>query len=120
MSDLLELAEAQLGSAAPHSTRMACWLARSAMEEIIDVLLRAKAVAPGDWASARSRLTCLQVAYEGSSIPGTAQYVWSRLSEACHQHAYELAPTYSEAQHLLQLVRALANAGSSDVVAAGT
>lgn len=107
MSDLLELAEAQLASPQPHSNRMACWLARSAMEQIIDRLLSAQGVQPGGLASARSKLTCLEVAYEGTAVPSQAQYAWNRLSEACHQHAYELTPTSSEAKHLIEMVRTL-------------
>lgn len=110
MSDLLDLAEAQLLSPRPHSNRMACWLARSAMEEVIDNLLVAADLHPGEWASARSKLTCLEVAYEDSAIPGKVQYAWSRLSDACHQHAYQLSPTYSETKHLVELVRSVSPA----------
>lgn len=110
MSDLLELAETQLLSPGPHSNRMACWLARSAMEDIIDELLATKGFHPGERASARSKLTCLEVAYEGTAIPRRAQYAWSRLSEACHQHAYQLSPTYSETEHLVHLVRSVSPA----------
>lgn len=109
MSDLLDLAEAQLNLPTPHSNRMACWLARAAMEEAIDQLLAAKDLQLGQGASARSKLTCLEVCYEHTAIiPRNAQYAWSRLSEACHQHAYELSPTYTETKHLLRLVQSLA------------
>lgn len=108
MSDLLGLAEARLDSPTPHSNRMACWLARSAMEETVDQLLAAKGLELGPLASTRSKLTCLEVAYENTDIAARAQYAWSRLSDACHQHAYELSPTYVETTHLVELVRSIA------------
>lgn len=107
MSDLLGLAEAQLAAARPHSNRMACWLARSALEQAVDDLLASQDVTTGPHASVRSKLTCLEVAYESTDVPAQAQYAWSRLSEACHQHAYQLTPTSSEVKHLIELVRSL-------------
>lgn len=109
MSDLLGLAEAQLNSPTPHSNRMACWLARSALEELIDRLLEARDLDVGEGASTRSRLTILEVAYEGTPVPAKAQYAWSRLSDACHQHAYELSPNFAETNHLLATVRSIVN-----------
>ncbi len=38
-----------------------------------------------------------------------AEYAWNRLSDACHQHAYQLTPTYSEVRHLVGLVEELAS-----------
>ena len=107
MSDLLDVAEAQLAAPSPHSNRMACWLARSALEQAIERLLGARGIQAGARASARSKLTCLEVTYEGTDVPVRAQYAWSRLSEACHHHAYELTPISSEAKHLIELVRML-------------
>ena len=108
MSELLVLARAQLDASGSHSNRMACWLARAALEETIDRLLEDADVTCGERASGRSKLSCLEVAYADSGVPARAQYAWSRLSEACHHHAYELSPTHSETQHLVDLVGALA------------
>lgn len=108
MTGLLELAEAQLAEGDAHAARRACWLARSAMEERLDALLTARGIDVGPRASTRSKLTCLEAAYaDEPGLANRAQYLWSRLSEACHQHAYQLSPTYGEVSHLLELLRAL-------------
>ena len=108
MSDLLELAVAQLATGDAHANRRACWLARSAMEERLDTLLAARGLDVGERASTRSKLSCLEAAYaDQPDLANRAQYLWSRLSEACHQHAYELSPTYSEVRHLLEALDGL-------------
>jgi hypothetical protein len=117
VSDLLALARLQLEVPGAHSNRIGCWLARSALEDVIDQLLAARSVEPGAEASTRSRLTCLEVAYqEQPDLPARAGYAWSRLSEACHQHAYQLSPTYSEARHLLDLVETFVTRESEEQV----
>ena len=110
MSTLLALAVAQLGQGDAHANRRAAWFARSALEDVIAELLQAKQVDVGPLASGRSKLTCLEALYrEESPVLATrAEYAWARLSEACHQHAYELAPTHIEVEHLVQLVGSLA------------
>ncbi|MFC4127223.1 hypothetical protein [Nocardia rhizosphaerae] len=104
---LLELAAIQITGKSPHSNRMAAWLTRTALEQTVSELLQARGVEPGR-ASGRARLACLEVAYDDSpDIAARAQYAWTRLSEACHHHAYQLSPTYQEVQHLLESVRVL-------------
>lgn len=111
MTGLMTLARAQIARRSPHSNRIAAWLTRTALEHIIDELLRARGIEPGK-ASGRARLACLEVAYrDESDIPSRSQYAWSRLSEACHQHAYQLSPTYQEVQHLLEIVCDLEKCG---------
>ncbi|TQM25894.1 hypothetical protein [Nocardia bhagyanarayanae] len=107
MTSLLTLAGAQIARQSPHSNRIAAWLTRTALEQIVDELLRAKGIEAGR-ASGRARLACLEVAYHDQhEVPSRSQYAWTRLSEACHQHAYQLSPTYQEVQHLLEIVRGL-------------
>lgn len=109
MNTLVEKASQQLESRDPYSLRRACWLARTALELVITELLGAKGVA-ADRASERARLSCLEGLYvDDRALAHRAEYAWSRLSEACHQHAYELAPTHLEVQHLVGLVAELAN-----------
>lgn len=109
MSTLLEKASGQLESAGPHSLGRACWLARAALEGVIIDLLTAKGVT-ADRASERAKLSCLEGIYVGDrDLVHKAEYAWSRLSDACHQHAYQLAPTYSEVRHLVGLVEELAS-----------
>ena len=65
-------------------------------------------------ASMRSQLLCLDktVTRDQSS---RAAYAWHRLSEACHQHAYELAPTVGELHFLLEEVESLLASDSPDI-----
>jgi hypothetical protein len=108
VSELLDLAEEQLTMGGANANRRACWLARSAMEERLDALLTARTIDPGPLASTRSKLSCLETAYaDEPGLANGAQYLWSRLSEACHQHAYELSPTYGEVRDLLLALRRL-------------
>lgn len=114
MSHLLGMAAAQLRSSNAHSNRVACWLARAAAEEAIDALLIDKGV-DARAASGRSKLSSLAAVYgESSDIPHQAHYVWTRLSEACHQHAYRLSPIYAEVAHLINLVGRLASVGTGE------
>ncbi len=111
MTGLLTVAREQLADGDAHACRRACWLARSAVEDRVEELLAAASItvdgSEGS-ASMRAKLSCLEVAYAGTpAVAATAQYVWSRLSQACHQHAYELSPTYAEAAHLLDLIESL-------------
>lgn len=112
-TELLQAADATLRAAAATSNRLACWLSRSALESVVESLLRARGYDVHTM-NMRTRLSCLEVAYEDElEISARAQYAWSRLSQACHQHAYQLDPTFSEADHLLSLVRRLAMAQPS-------
>ncbi|NKY59158.1 hypothetical protein [Nocardia flavorosea] len=107
MTTLLELAVTHLAARTPHSNRIAGWFARAALEETIDNLLHARNIDPGR-ASARARLCFLEVAYRDvPEVAAEAGYAWDRLSQACHQHAYQLSPTYSEVAHLLATVSTL-------------
>ena len=108
MNTLVEKACQQLESPDPYSLRRACWLARTALEGVIVDLLKVKGVT-ADRASERAKLSCLEGIYVGDrDLVHKAEYAWSRLSEACHQHAYQLAPTYPEVRHLVGLVEELA------------
>ena len=59
-------------------------------------------------ASERAKLTMLEGAYvDNRELASKAQYAWHRLSEACHQHAFELSPTHTEATDLIAIVATL-------------
>lgn len=108
MNDLLTQAERLLNGevAVPaHSARAACWLARAALEEAVGALLVNRRLEPGA-ATMRTRLICLESAYRATDDATVmdAMYVWTALSAATHHHAFELAPTLSEARHLVDLV----------------
>ena len=110
MTDLLEQASQCLtGEIVPrHAIRAACWFGRAALDAEVSRLLRARGLEPGS-ASTRSLLSCLESAYAVSDrdIVEFAEYAWVGLSQAAHEHAFELAPTAEEARHLLALVARL-------------
>lgn len=79
------------------SSRTAAFLARRALEEIIDVRCDILGVA-APWASTRSQLIILRAL--DPEVGDAAASAWNRLSGACHVHAYELQPSVAEVQHL--------------------
>lgn len=98
----LDQAARLLSSGLPGSSRMAAWLARSALED--GVVQRLHTLGHDTrGASMRSRLTCLHVLDQARA--SDAEYAWHRLSGACHQHAFELAPNATEVRTLLRQVR---------------
>lgn len=91
--------------AAGSSARLAAFLARQALEELVmERCMALNAPAPG--ASMRSRLTILR-ALDTTARADAAAVAWNRLSNACHHHAYELAPTVAEVRHLCGVVAVL-------------
>jgi hypothetical protein len=110
MTALLAKAHEQLESAGPYSLRRACWLARAALEQMIETRLKSKGIQASN-ASERAKITCLEGAYaDDRDFVFRVEYAWNRLSDACHQHAYQLAPTYGEVGHLINLVESLSTA----------
>lgn len=107
MSQLLALADGYLNAATPGRVRQTCWIARRGLEQIVGQLLHVKGFAMPD-ATMSSQLITLQVLYDGTQIPGLAWHCWRVLSRACHQHAYELSPTYAEVAGWLEDVHVLA------------
>lgn len=92
-----------------HSVRAAAWVTRSALEEVVSGLVRAKGLDPGN-ATTRTLLGCIEVLYQEDAphIASEAQYAWDALTQASHHHAYELAPTHAEVRTLTDLVRRVA------------
>lgn len=87
------------------SARMAAFLARQALELIVDQ--RCTAVgAPAPWASMRSKLAVLR-SLDTEDGADSAAIAWSRLSSACHVHAFELQPSVAEIRHLCEVVASL-------------
>ena len=78
--------------------RAGALLARQALESALDEFWRQHA--PGvERCSMRAQLLCLPSSLQGDKTDGLAErtaYAWIRLSRACHQHVYELAPTAAE------------------------
>lgn len=93
------------------SSRMAAFVARQALEEIIELRCAAlKAPAPG--ATMRSKLLVLS-ALDDPEAAYAATVAWNRLSNACHLHAYEMQPSVAEVEHLCAMVARLLPASCS-------
>lgn len=76
--------------------RACAMLIRQALETGVDAIwLASPGTASLTRSSMRSQLTCLP-AYIDPQLAGEISYIWVALSEACHYHAYELAPTAVE------------------------
>lgn len=118
MSDPLRLATALLDGEVRvplHSVRAAAWLTRTALEDVVRQLIEAKGFEPGRSTMA-ARLSCLEVLYERDdpALARSVQYAYSRLSTACHHHAYELAPAHADVRYLLRLVEGFRTVGAMD------
>jgi hypothetical protein len=88
-------------------TRSAALLARTALELRIDQLLTAKGLQI-QGAGMRTKLICLRTLVS-ADLGDRAAVAWGGLSNACHQHAYELSPTSAEVAHLIALVESLSS-----------
>lgn len=93
--------------------RVACWLARRALESLVAELLRTRSLDLGD-SSMRSRLICLSVAYgDRPGLVTDVSNLWDQLTRNCHHHAYELTPTVGEAQDMVSRLAAAARSAST-------
>lgn len=99
----------------PRQLHMACWLARQALEDMLDelVTVTARALDPGvhldlRGMSARTKLATITVLLESTPVPRHALTAWDNLSQACHLPAYELSPTPAEVRLWLADVGELA------------
>lgn len=112
-SSLLERAQALLddsGSVETDSvpsnsmqpTRAAAWLARTSLEAAIGSVLTDRGIQARE-ATMRCRLACLHVLCP--DVAHVASAAWWGLSRCYHHHAFELTPTHTEVEHLLDLVR---------------
>jgi hypothetical protein len=109
MSAVELLGQAQRILTAPNgeglSSRLAAFLARQALEEIIDRRCSDNDVLIPR-ATARSKLVVLR-ALDTAQAADHAALAWNRLSNACHVHAYEMQPSVAEIEQLCALVASL-------------
>ncbi len=97
------------GGADGLNARLAAFLARQALEEIVEERLSDLEVS-APWANARSKLIILR-ALDNAEAAQSAQVAWNRLSEACHVHAFEMQPSTAEVTHLCRQVASLLPTG---------
>lgn len=90
------LADTSAGATGGAWPRMVALLTRQALEKALCEFWAASPSTSGLGACARkSQLACLPF-YLDARAAREAAYLWATLSDACHYHAYELAPTAAE------------------------
>ena len=106
-AELLDLARGLLGRADPKTAglwpRAAALLGRQALEEGLDAYWAGRGVDLAACA-ARPQLICLRSYLPDASLSARVHHTWGALSDACHHHTYELAPTAQELGTLFDTV----------------
>jgi len=90
--------------ASGNTARLAAFVARQAVEALVDVRCTELGMACPT-ATMASKLAVLK-SLDDTGFGPTMMYAWNRLSECCHQHAYELSPTIAEVSGLCAAVAA--------------
>lgn len=86
------------GPGSGNSARLAAFVARQAIEALVDERLKAVG-AECSAASMRSRLAILK-SLDDQERTAQIEFVWNQRSACCHHHAFELAPTVGEVRTL--------------------
>lgn len=87
--------------------RAVAYLSRQALEGYLDALWCERA--PGtERVSTRAQLICLPCFLGNVDLARQITYTWNGLSQACHHHSYELAPTATELRSWLGVIGELA------------
>jgi hypothetical protein len=109
---LLERADVKTAGLWP---RAAALLARQALEQSLDSYWNAKGVALASVGTS-PQLICLRAYLNDDPLAARVRHTWNALSQVCHHHPYELAPTVGELSLLLAGVRDLVAATASKAV----
>ena len=106
-SELFALSRGLLSRTDPETAglwpRASALLARQALEAALDRYWAARGV-PLDACPTLPQLVCLSRYLDDAELAGQVRHAWNALSDACHHHAYELAPTVEELAALLDAV----------------
>lgn len=86
--------------------RAAALLARQALEQSLDAYWQAKGMSLAQLATG-PQLICLADYLDDRSLGERVRHAWGALSDACHHHAYELAPCAGELRGWIATVREL-------------
>ena len=87
--------------------RAVAYLSRQALESYLDEYWCKKA--PGtERVSTRAQLICLPCFLGNGDLARQITYTWNGLSQACHHHSYELAPTATELRGWVSVIGELA------------
>jgi hypothetical protein len=82
-------------AAAGNSARLAAFLARQAVEELIDTRCATLCDFPVVVGTTKAKLAVLK-SLDTTPAGGILIGAWHQLTGFCHQHAYQLAPTVAE------------------------
>ena len=108
-AELLSLARALLSRSDAKTAglwpRASALLARQALEAGLDGYWTSRGIA-FETRSGRAKLICLAQYLADRELAGRVHQAWAALSDACHHHAYELAPTVAELAGMLDVVEA--------------
>jgi hypothetical protein len=85
--------------------RASALLARQALEATLDQYWIARGM-PMDTRATLPKLICLAEFLGDADLAARVRSCWGALSDVCHHHAYELAPTVAELSVLLDVVDA--------------
>lgn len=108
--DPIEQASGLLDAGSGREIRMACWIARIALERDLRAFLAASG-RPAPSASARSLFSIFQAAPSAAEdLLPQVQFAWDALSRLSHHHAYELTPSAREARQVVAIVENFHNA----------
>lgn len=102
-----DLLDAPAPAAAGNAARLAAFLCRQAVEELIDTRcaeLCGVQTVIGTWKAKLAVLKSLDRAPAGGTLVGA----WHQLTSFCHQHAYQLSPTVAEVRAQLLAVKLVA------------
>jgi hypothetical protein len=90
--------------------RAVALLARQALEQALVALWASSQETAGlSQCTMKTQLICLP-AYVEPGIARETSYIWAALSNACHYHPYELAPTAAELSRWITAVASLITA----------
>jgi len=106
--DLLTRADPKTAGLWP---RAAALLARQALEQALDEYWRSRQL-PLDQLPTHPQLICLREYLHDAGLAGSVNHAWNALSQACHHHPYELAPSLTDLQRHMLVVAEVITAGA--------
>lgn len=93
--------------------RASALLARQALEAALDEYWSLRGVGL-DACPTKAQLICLTEYLDDVELAAGVRSCWAALSDVCHHHAYELAPTVAELSVLLDVVDAFVGRTEAD------
>lgn len=108
-----ELLDCPDGTAVGNSARLAAFLARQAVEELIDTRCALLCEVPVMGGTTKAKLAVLK-SLDTTPIGGVLIDAWHQLTGFCHQHAYQLSPTVAEVRAQCAAVQRACLSGTAE------